>query len=382
MPRRAFDWKKLAASVIVCFSFGSIHAYGVLLVPVSEWLRVGRGGASLGYSLAILALTAGVYVNGRLAGRVPVRIALLLSGALAALGLLLCASAASEPGLLIGFGLAFGLANGFAYAVSLSLAADASPGREAAGLGIATAAYGAGAVVLAQVFALVLPFLGIAEVFLGLAVVLLAACLAGALLSGTGREASPDINTARPAAEWRSLLPLWVTFLLGAFSGLLILAHAPAIAGAASGSAGQAGVASGLVSLGSVCGGYLGGVLSGALSIRLSLALPLLVQAGALSALTMTTAPTAILALLGLLGLCYGVLIAAVPAAVQRMWSREGFAGAYGKVFTAWGLGGLAGPLAAGFLFDATGQYGRSLVLAAVLSFLSFGFAFRVEKRC
>lgn len=382
MPRRAFDWKKLAASALVCFSFGSIHAYGVLLIPVGEWLRVGRGSASLGYSIAILALTAGVYLNGKLAGRVPVRIALLLSGALSALGLVLCASAASEPGLLIGFGLVFGLANGFAYAVSLSLAADASPGREAAGLGIATAAYGAGAVFFAQVFALVLPVLGIAAVFLGLAAVLLAACLAAAFMSGTGREASPETKNRKPAAKAHSLLPLWVTYLLGAFSGLLIIAHAPAIAGAASGSAGQAGIASGFVSLGSVCGGYLGGVISDALSIRLSLALPLLVQAGALSALTVTGDPMAILPLLGVVGLCYGVIIAAVPATVQRMWSREGFAEAYGKVFTAWGLAGLLGPLAAGLLFDATGQYGTSLILAAVLSFLSFGFAFRVEKRC
>lgn len=382
MARGAFDWPRLGAAALVCFSFGSIHAYGVLLIPVSEWLGVGRGSASLGYSLAILALTAGVYLNGKAGDRIPQRIGILISGALAALGLVLCAVAASEPGLLIGFGLVFGLANGVAYAQSLTLAADASPGREATGLGIATAAYGAGAVFFAQVFARVIPALGVAAVFLLLAAVLLVACLAGALLSGPVEEPSGEKTGVEPAADARGLLPLWGTYLLGAFSGLLIIAHAPGIAGAASGSGNHAGLSAGLVSLGSVAGGYLGGAISEILSVRLSLALPLLVQAAALSALALTSDPIVALALLGVLGLCYGILIAAIPAAVQRIWARAGFAEAYGKVFTAWGLAGLAGPLTAGFLFDATRQYGVSLALAAALSFVSFGLALRLEKRC
>ena len=382
MPRRAFDKAKLAAAVLVCFSFGSIHAYGVLLIPIQEWLGVGRGAASFGYSLAILALTAGVYLNGRLGNTIPYRIGLLLSGVLAALGLLLCALGVSELGLLIGFGLIFGLANGFAYALSLTLAADACPGREATGLGIATAAYGAGAVLFAQLFALIVTVLGVASVFLVLAVILMATCLAGALLSGAEGEASPKTAPVRTTGKAPAIVPLWGTYLLGAFSGLLIIAHAPGIAGAESGSGTHAGVASGLVSLGSVAGGYLGGVISEMLPIRLSLALPLLVQAAALSALTLSGDPTAALVLLGVLGLCYGVLIAAIPAAVQRIWSREGFAEAYGKVFTAWGLAGLAGPVTAGYLFDSTRHYGVSFGLAAALSLVSFGMALRLEKRC
>jgi len=377
MARRAFDMAKLAAAALVCFSFGSIHAYGVLLIPVSEWLGVGRGSASLGYSFAILALTAGVYLNGKQGERIPHRIGLLISGAVAALGLVLCAFAASQAGLLIGFGLVFGLVNGVAYAQSLTLAADASPGREATGLGIATAAYGAGAVFFAQTFSWILPVMGVSAVFLMLAVFLLAACLCGALLSG---EVQRKGGAGATVTEARGVLPLWGTYLLGAFSGLLIIAHAPGIAGAASGAGNQAGIAAGLVSLGSVAGGYLGGVLSGMLSTRLSLSLPLLAQAAALTALTVTHDPALVLLLLGGLGLCYGVLIAAIPAAVQRIWSREGFAEAYGKVFTAWGLAGLAGPLMAGMLFDATDTYGASLGLAAALSMTSSIMGFRLQK--
>lgn len=378
---QAFNRRKLGASALVCFGFGSIHAYGVLLIPVEAWLGVGRGAASLGYSLAIVALTAGVYANGKWTAKLPKRVALLFSAGLAACGLLVCAVGQSIAGLLIGFGVMFGLANGMAYARSLSIAADACPGREPTGLGIATAAYGAGAVVFAQAFSVLVPVLGVAPVLAGLAVLIMASCGAGALLTGPDGARSTTSGAPRaPAATSGGLVLLWATYLLGAFSGLLIIAHALGIAEAVTGQGNLGAAASGLVSVGSVAGGYLGGLLSGKLSIRHSVALPLLAQAAAAAVLALVSGPAAALTLLALLGLCYGVLISAIPAVVQRLYAREGFSEAYGKVFTAWGLAGLAGPLMAGMLFDATQGYGPSLAIAAALSFVSAGLSVRLPK--
>ena len=377
--RQAVDWRKLGIAALVCFCFGSIHAYGVLLIPVGAWLGVGRGSASLGYSLAIVALTAGVYVNGKLAAILPTRATLLISGGLAACGLLVCALGESVAGLLIGFGLMFGLANGIAYASSLSIAADGCPGRESTGLGIATAAYGAGAVVFAQVFSVLVPVSGVAAILVLLAGLIMASCGTGALLAPPDARQPVTCGARAGAEQSGGLWLLWATYLLGAFAGLLIIAHAAGIVEALSGTDSHAGAASGLVSVGSVAGGYLGGVLSGKLSIRHGVALPLLVQAAAAAALASVSGHVAALSLLALLGLCYGFLIAAIPAAVQRLHGRDGFSEAYGKVFTAWGLAGLVGPLIAGILFDATQGYGPGLAIAAALSLMSFGLALRLR---
>ena len=51
---------------MICLCFGSIHAYGVLLAPIEQWLDTSRTVASLGYAVAIAALTLGVYLNGRI----------------------------------------------------------------------------------------------------------------------------------------------------------------------------------------------------------------------------------------------------------------------------------------------------------------------------
>lgn len=381
MVAAALDKGKLAAALLVCASFGSIHAYGVLLIPVSEWLGVGRASASLGYSVAILALTAGVFVNGRLSGRIPPGRRLIFSAVLAAAGLACAALATGLASLIFGFGLLYGLANGIGYATSLELAAAALPGREAKGIGLATAAYGLGSMAFALIFALLLPA-GIAFIFLALAVVLSIACLAGFSLAGREIKlapVSPSQDRTHPA---RGGLLLWIIYLLGAFSGLMVIAHAPALALAYGAGGGSAGVASGLISFGGVAGGYLGGVIAERLPHHIALFAPLLAQAIALSAVVFLSGGAWVLVGLAATGLCYGILISAVPAVVRSKWGAEGFAPVYGRVFTAWGLAGLAGPLMAGLLFDVTSHYGAALLAAATISLVACGLTFRMEKQC
>ena len=377
-PRFGIDKAKLAAALLVCACFGSIHAYGVLLIPLSGALGINRASASLGYSTAILALTAGVYLNGRVSGWLQPRSRLMMSGIVSAAGLVLASVSGSWIGLMAGFGMLYGLANGVAYGASLGLAADAMPGREAKGIGLATAAYGLGAMLFGQGFALLLG-LGVAKLFLALAVLLLACCCLGAVLAGTQAHRAQD-SAAKDAAAAPSSGSglLWLTYVLGAFSGLMVIAHAPAITISHGVDAGTAAMASVIVSLGSVAGGYLGGLIVQGLSNRVGLAIPALAQALALVAILVAPTGSWVLAALGMTGLCYGILISAVPAVIQSVWGGKAFARVYGRVFTAWGFAGLAGPLTAGYLFDATAGYGLALVVAATLSLLAFGLSFRI----
>ena len=365
------DWRKLSAALLVCLCFGSIHAYGVLLVPIERWLGTGRTTASFGYSTAVAALTAGVYLSGRLETTLPPRRLLVACGSIAALGLLIAGGSSSVAGLLVGFGLMFGLANGVAYAASLVLAAGAMPGRAAQAMGLATAAYGLGAVLCAQVFDAAVASMHVALVLMVVAPVVFVACLLGAVLVPSDQQSvAPEAAEPR-TTDHRSLICLWFSYLLGAFAGLLVLAHAPAIAAWREGSSSQGGFVSGAVSFGSVAGGWLGGVTATWLPGPRGVALPLIVQATALASLPFMAGHSTIIAALGMAGLSYGVLIAVVPGEVRRIAGPQGFARSYGKVFSAWGIAGVAGPVSAGYLFDTTLGYGAALSAAVVLSLLS-----------
>ena len=377
---RTVNVRTLAAALLICLCFGSIHAYGVLLAPVELWLGTSRTVASMGYAIAVAALTAGVYLNGHIEALLGPQLRLTACGILAALGLIIAGGTASTAGLLLGFGLMYGLANGIAYAMSLGIAAGAMPGREAQAMGLATATYGLGAVLCAQLFNAALGHVHVAVILLVLAPLILAVCALGAALVQGDKRSGPYSTKGIPQATPRPLLFLWFSYLLGAFSGLMVLAHAPAIAVWRDGGPTQAGLVSSAVSMGSVAGGYLGGVFAERVPGPRGVALPLLVQAGALASLPLMSGLAPIVAALGLAGLCYGVLIAVVPAEVRRIGGPQAFAQNYGRVFTAWGIAGVAGPVTAGYLYDITLGYGAALAAAAALSLCSCLFILCVGK--
>jgi OFA family oxalate/formate antiporter-like MFS transporter len=374
------DLRKLAAALMICLCFGSIHAYGVLLAPIEQWLDTSRTVASLGYAVAIAALTLGVYLNGRIEAVIGPRLRLIGSGVVAAVGLVLAGGNASPTGLITGFGLMYGLANGIAYAMSLGIAAAAMPGREAQAMGLATATYGLGAVLCAQLFNAALAGIHVAAIFLALAPVIFVVCvLCAALVHSKGLAEATSTKFVSLALP-RPLLFLWFSYLLGAFAGLMVLAHAPAIALWRANALAESGLVSGVVSLGSVAGGYLGGVLGERVPGPRGVALPLVVQCAALASLPFLSGLSPVAFALGLAGFCYGVLIAVVPAEVRRIGGVQGFARNYGRVFTAWGIAGITGPVTAGFLYDMTLGYGAALAMAAVLSLCSCFTILRAGK--
>lgn len=372
--------RKLVVALLICLCFGSIHAYGVLLAPVEQWFGTSRTIASMGYALAIAALTAGVYLNGRIEAVFSQQQRLAGCGGLAALGLVIAGSSSSAAGLLLGFGLMYGLANGIAYAMSLGIAAAAMPGREAQAMGLATATYGLGAVLFAQIFNAALNNLHVTGIFLALAPVILAVCVLGAPFIHSNRRSEAPSADGTSSALPMPLLSLWFSYLLGAIAGLMVLAHAPAIALWRASPAAEPGLVSGVVSFGSVVGGYLGGVLGERLPGPRGVALPLVVQSAALASLPFLSGLAGVVAALGLAGFCYGVLIAVVPVEVRRIGGVQGFARNYGRVFTAWGIAGIAGPVTAGLLYDITLGYGAALATAAVLSLCSCVFIMRVAE--
>jgi OFA family oxalate/formate antiporter-like MFS transporter len=62
------------------------------------------------------------------------------------------------------------------------------------------------------------------------------------------------------------------------------------------------------------------------------------------------------------------------------MFGPQRFAVNYGKVFTAWGIAGVAGPVTAGYLYDIMRGYGAALAIAAALSLWSCLIILRVGK--
>jgi MFS family permease len=69
-------------------------------------------------------------------------------------------------------------------------------------------------------------------------------------------------------------------------------------------------------------------------------------------------------------GFSYGACLSLFPATVSDYWGTKNLGLNYGILFTAWGVGGVFGPILAGKIADATGSYaGAYYISGGLLSF-------------
>ncbi len=376
MPR---PWLCLAAGVALTTSLGSIHAFSVFLEPLERAFAAPRAQVSLLYSVALVALTLAVLVGHRVYRTMaPSRVAA-ISCFIAAAGSFLAAGA---PSLLLtgaGYSLLFGAANGLGYGFSLFAVSHAMPARKGLAMGTVTAFYAVGASLFARVFDHLIGIGGIGLAFSAIgAVLILVGVLANVLLrlSRVRLPQSPVAEGEGSLRPWRrSLVLLWLGYGLGAAAGLMAIGHAAGIAAAASAAAHLVVLGAMVIAVGNALGGFVAGALADRWPVRRLLVLLPLVSAAALLALTLSAGPAAAIAGLGVIGFAYGAVIAVYPVAVAAYVGIDLAAKAYGRVFIAWGLAGLAAPWLAGLLFDARGDYALSLLLAAGAGLLSASVA-------
>lgn len=75
-------------------------------------------------------------------------------------------------------------------------------------------------------------------------------------------------------------------------------------------------------------------------------------------------------------GLCYGALFSVFPAATAEAYGLKNLGVNYGFVFTAWGFGGVIGPMLAARIVDSTGSYNSSYIVSAALLIIAGALTF------
>jgi MFS family permease len=66
-------------------------------------------------------------------------------------------------------------------------------------------------------------------------------------------------------------------------------------------------------------------------------------------------------------GISYGACLSLFPATTADHWGTKNLGLNYGILFTAWGVGGVLGPILAGNVADATGSYEMAYTISAAL---------------
>lgn len=153
-------------------------------------------------------------------------------------------------------------------------------------------------------------------------------------------------------------------------AGLMVIGHGAAVLYCHGATIGVATAGVSIVSLFTTGGRILGGWacdrpnVGAAKVLRLA---PFVAMVPLMWAAAAETSVVAAQTALAAASITYGVFASCVPVELRRRTGPRDFARAYGKVYTAWGVAGLAAPWLAGMLYDARGDYTMALVIAAGL---------------
>jgi len=369
---------------------GSVYCWSCFLVPLEQALGVGRGVLSWVFSVTTVAFTVAVAKLGpALYSRLKPKTIAAAAAATAGIGMLVAAQAVtvvSVTPLFVGYGAMFGAAAGVGYGLSVQIS-TAAPFGEGLSVGLVTSARAAGAFLFVPVVRYLLDVADVGGAMAAMGALMLAAAAplystlsAGGLdapLASPRRDASvalSDEERNRDAQLKPAMVTLWATLGLGVSAGLMVISHAATLLYSHGASIGVAtagvSVVSMCTSLGRVAGGYACDREKGGPAKVLRLA-PLVAAPALLWASLAAQSVPAAQCALAFASLTYGALGTAVPTEVRRRVGAGNFARAYGKVYTAWGVAGLAAPAAAGVLYDAAGNYVAALAAATGLCLLS-----------
>jgi MFS family permease len=367
-------WRMVAVAFTVGFVvFGVLYSFGVLLEPVASDLQVSVSAASLLYAISSSAFYFLGPVTGRLGDRLGPRALTAVGAAVMGLGLVATAFAPDLATACVTYGLGVGIGSGCAYIPTLANLGSWFERQRTKALGIAAAGTGCGMLAVPPLVAVLTAALGwrgaVAAVGVGSAITL-AVC---ALAVHAPPQAKAAVATEpRTAIRSRPFLLLYVSWVLGTMALFVPIVFLPAFA-AAQGAGPVA--ASALVSIlgGASIAGRLGigyvadkigtmriyklSVLAMALSYGLWLALPAYAWLAVFAAV---------------LGLAYGVRIALVAPVLIELFGSRNLGALLGAFFTATGIAGLLGPLAAGLAVDASGSHAGGIVAAIIMGSLGY----------
>ncbi len=417
-------WLIVVGALMVQIILGTVYAFSVFIKPMEMEFGWDRTTTQWAFSFALVTFAIVMIPAGKLQDRIGPRKVAMMGGLLLGLSFLLSAFLVSEsrPWLLyVTYGVIGGAGLGFAYVCPIAASVKWFPDKKGMITGLAVAGFGAGALFFAgPASILLLPpvegreAMGLSQILLiGLGIqagsgfgigwqaffilhgiVSALGVIAGAsLLHNPPADWTPPgwkaetSSTAKKEFTWREMLNtpqacmLWVTFILGATSGLMAIGQWKPMMGTIlqgqtfapewMGAFGRFVEPVGILAIFNALGRVFWGKVSDLIDRPRAMMMMFLAQGMAFMLLISVETPIAIFLASAWVGLNFGGNFALFPAATAEYFGTKNLGVNYGWIFTAYGVAGFLGPVVGGVLFDATGQYLVPFVFAGILCFIA-----------
>jgi len=365
--RRERAWAAIVAATVLNLPLGSVYAFSVFLRPIEQELQVPRSALSLVFGLATIGFTVGSMMVPPLFRYASAALLTIVCAVAAALGILMAALANSLPVLLIGYGIVFGIGGGASYVVLQQGVNLLVRSRKGLVNGYLVGLYPAGAVISAPIFNWCNETFGYRVTLGGLAVTLLVTgvlAVALTLYAGTRLTVPSTGPRAAPVRLGGLFLRLSTVFFLAAAAGLTVLSQAKEIVVAYGGNPATAVLATTAIAAAIACARVSGGFLVDRFPIPyVATFAHCLALSGAILLSVWPRPETAALAL-GMIGVGYGFISGTTAGGIAHYWPPAEFGRIAARTYIAWCVAAISLPVLAGRLFDLTGGYATTILIA------------------
>lgn len=355
-------WIAFIASIIMQSSLGMVYAWSTFVPALEREHAITTGQAGWIFGVCIASFTMSMVFGGRIQHQYGPRRTGMTGGALFCAGYLTGAlSGGSFALMLTGFGLLAGAGIGFAYVCPLATGMKWFPKQKGLITGLAVAGFGLGSVFFAKAGQAMLtggvPVLQILQRIGWITGITVCAC---ALLlfvpaAGAGNTSATTELPLRTILKDRRFRVLFWQIFCGTFGGLLLIGNLNPIGllhGLSAESATQAVM---LFAVGNASGRVLWGFWYDRFGPLMITACMLLLAAGAV-AMGLTATPAGFYAATLLTAFAFGGCFVLFAARVADEFGSHRISEIYPFVFLGYGIAGLAGPPAGGWMLVRAGS--------------------------
>ncbi len=384
--------KVALAGAFINFSLGLFYAWSVFAEGLIRDYGWTKAAAAFPYTLELLVFSIAMIFAGRFQDRMGPRRAAVICGLFTGVALILCSFAINPAGLTLIFGLLFGCAAAFGYAAATPAALKWFP-PEKRGLitGVVIMPMGAAALLWSPAVKLLINEVGLQGAFRLCGLFLLASIPLAAQairLPGESKAPSQQGNERAAAAgiDWRLLLRnplfilLWLMLGLSTGTGVMFIGQLVQVA-EMNFQVSWGYLLVSLFALTSTLGRIGGGLLCDRIGYLRSVRAALLLLAAAMLLFSSSWGNPALVAATLFLGSGYGSLYTSFPTAVGHLFGLEHFGFIYGMLFTALGVAGFLGPMAAAALADRSGSYSPAFLIGLAATLLCFLLSLILQRR-
>ncbi len=393
-------WIVVISGLGVNLSLGVLYSWGVISAALIDQLNWTATQTQIPYMLASAVFAVSMIPAGRLQDKFGPKIVLLFASVLAGAGFIMSGLTLNVWGLSVFFGVVFGLAMGFGYASPSPAAVKwFHPKHRGLITGLVVSGFGLAPVYIAPLSTYLLKQFGLAPTFVILGVLFFATLfLFSFLVKNPPRDHVPIVLKGSKGRESKSSVPdkdyvemlkttdfylIWLMFFCGTFAGLKIIGQMAKIGQE------QASMDNGfLLVIVYAIFNFIGRISWGSISDRIGRGLSLLImfsiQVVVFLVFEFLTEPFTLLAGKSLIGFTFGGMLTVFPAITADFYGTKHLGVNYGMLITAWGVGGVLGPLLGGLTRDYTGNFRLSYFFAMLISavglLLSLTLIRRIKK--